>query len=153
MSADLSGTEDTRRPAYGAGRVLIAVYAVFAISATARSGVQLVRDAAEAPLAYGLSAFAALVYVLATIALAHNGRRWRMVGWTAVLTELFGVLVVGALSVLEPQMFPRETVWSGFGSGYGYIPAVLPVLGLAWLWWSRPARIAAVTAAPAAGRP
>jgi hypothetical protein len=24
-------------------------------------------------------------------------------------------------------------VWSGYGSGYGFVPLVLPVLGLLWL--------------------
>jgi hypothetical protein len=120
--------------ASGPGRVLVAVYAVFAVSATARAGVQLLRDWDEAPLAYGLSAVAALVYVLATVGLARGARR---VAAAAVLTELVGVLVVGALSVVDPQAFPRATVWSGFGSGYGYVPLVLPVLGLAWLRRSR----------------
>ncbi|MGC0142423.1 MULTISPECIES: hypothetical protein [unclassified Pseudactinotalea] len=143
MNTALTPAEDTRRPAYGAGRALIVVYAVFAISATARSGVQLIRDAGEAPLAYGLSAFAAVVYLVATIALAHNGRRWRRVGWLAVLIELVGVVLVGLLTLTDPGLFPRETVWSGFGAGYGYLPAVLPFLGLSWLWWSRPGRVAA----------
>ena len=40
---------DTRRPAYGLGRVLILVYGIFADAATARSSVQLIRDASEAP--------------------------------------------------------------------------------------------------------
>lgn len=152
MTEQTDAVEDTRRPAYGAGRVLIVIYAVFAISATARSTVQLIRDAGEAPLAYSLSAFAAVVYLVATIALAHNGRRWRMVGWVAVSIELLGVVVVGMLSVTDPQMFPRDTVWSGFGAGYGYVPAVLPLLGLAWLWWSRPSRIAAASSTPAERR-
>jgi hypothetical protein len=26
----------------------------------------------------------------------------------------------------------EPTVWSHFGSGYGYLPLVLPVLGLLW---------------------
>lgn len=141
--SDLPHTVDTRRPAYGGGRVLILVYAVFALAATARSTVQLIRDAGEAPLAYTLSAFSALVYVLATIALAHNGRRMRRIAWVAVCIELLGVLVVGVLSLTHPELFPEDTVWSGFGSGYGYVPLVLPFVGLFWLWWSRPARIAA----------
>jgi hypothetical protein len=28
-------------------------------------------------------------------------------------------------------------VWSGFGAGYGYVPLVLPFLGLWWLWHGR----------------
>jgi hypothetical protein len=29
-------------------------------------------------------------------------------------------------------------VWSDFGSGYGWLPLVLPFVGLAWLWRTRP---------------
>lgn len=137
--------EDSRKPAYGLGRVLIAVYAIFAVAATARATVQLIRNAAEAPLAYGLSALAAVVYFLATVALAHNGRRMRRVAWGAASFELIGVIVVGTLSILHPEYFPRATVWSQFGAGYGYIPLLLPVLGLAWLWVSSPRRIAQVS--------
>ena len=46
----------------GLGRALVAVYGVFALAATARSLVQLATKADEAPLAYALSAVAALVY-------------------------------------------------------------------------------------------
>jgi cytochrome bd-type quinol oxidase subunit 2 len=134
---------DTRRPAYGLGRVLILVYGIFAVAATARASVQLITKAHEAPLAYALSAVAGAVYILATIALGHNGRRMRRVGWTAVVFELVGVVTVGTLSLVRPELFPDDTVWSGFGSGYGFVPAVLPLLGIAWLWHSSPARIAA----------
>lgn len=142
------GIDDTRRPAYGAGRALIAVYGVFAISATARASVQLIRNASEAPLAYGLSAFSAVVYVIATIAMAHNGRKMRKVAWTAVAAELAGVIIVGILSVTHPEMFQHDSVWSMFGRGYGFVPLVLPMLGMWWLWRSSPARISAAEARP-----
>lgn len=119
--------------AHGPGRALVALYAVLAIAASARSAFQLVTDLATAPLAYTLSAVAALVYVVATIALARGGPRWRPVAWVAVLVELVGVLTVGAFSLARPDLFPEATVWSGFGQGYGYVPLVLPVLGVAWL--------------------
>lgn len=142
MSVPTTSTDDNRRPAYGLGRVLILVYGIFAVAASARAGVQLARDASEAPLAYGLSALAALVYLLATVALAHNGRRMRRLAWGAVLFELLGVVGVGILSVANPELFARESVWSGFGRGYGYVPAVLPLLGIGWLWRSSPRRVA-----------
>lgn len=122
----------------GPGRLLIAVYAVFAISASARAGYQILTKFSEAPLAYLLSAFAALVYVVATVSLAKPGRTWFTVSLVAVLVELVGVLVVGALSVFDSVQFPHETVWSLFGRGYGFVPLVLPVLGLAWLYRRRP---------------
>ena len=142
MTEDDTYPADTRRPAYGLGRVLILIYAIFALAATARSTVQLIRDPAEAPLAYALSALAAVVYIVATVCLAHNGRRMRRIAWAAVLLEATGVLVVGTLSLWHPEYFPRATVWSQYGAGYGFVPLILPFLGIAWLFSSNPARLA-----------
>ncbi|HEV7790680.1 MAG TPA: hypothetical protein VGP05_16855 [Pseudonocardia sp.] len=125
---------ERRATATGPGRVLIAVYAVFALSATARAGVQLATKFHEAPLAYLLSAFSGVVYILATVGLARNGPGARRLAWTAVTIELVGVLVVGSLSVFDRAAFPSATVWSGYGAGYGWIPLVLPLLGLFWLY-------------------
>ena len=136
-----AGTGNTRNT--GPGQLLIAVYAVFAISATARAGYQILTKFAEAPLAYLLSAFAAVVYIVATVSLAKPGRTWFRISVAAVLVELVGVLVVGALSLFDAVNFPHETVWSLFGRGYGFIPLLLPVLGLIWLYRRRPAREAA----------
>lgn len=122
----------------GPGRFLIAVYAVFALAATGRSSIQLVENADEAPLAYGLSALAAVVYIAATLGLAEVGPGPRRVAWTAVLVEMAGVLVVGTLSLVESDWFPDDTVWSRFGSGYGWLPLVLPFFGVAWLLRTRP---------------
>jgi cytochrome bd-type quinol oxidase subunit 2 len=123
------------RTSTGFGRVLAIVYAVFAVSASARAGVQILRNFSEAPVAYALSAAAAAVYVVATVALARDARR---VATAAVLIELVGVLLIGVLSVVDPELFPRDTVWSNFGRGYGFVPLVLPVVGLWWLWHTRP---------------
>ena len=127
-----------RRTNSGAGRVLVAIYAVFAVSASARAGVQLATQFSEAPLAYLLSALAAVVYIVATLTLGSGNpgaRRWALV---AIIVELVGVLTVGTLSVFDAQAFPRATVWSVYGIGYGFVPLVLPVLGLLWLWRTRP---------------
>ncbi|HJU97516.1 MAG TPA: hypothetical protein VJ644_06050 [Jiangellaceae bacterium] len=125
------------RPTYsGPGRLLVAVYAVFAISASARAGVQIVNHFGDAPLAYLLSAFAAVVYIVATVALARSGRTARRVAYVACTVELVGVLLIGTASVIWPDAFPDETVWSAYGRGYGFVPLVLPVLGLSWLRWS-----------------
>ncbi len=117
----------------GPGRVLVAVYAVFALAATSRAGVQLATDFAEAPLAYLLSAFSGVVYVVATVALATR-RAWsRPLALAACSVELAGVLAIGTISLVRPEDFPRATVWSGYGAGYGFVPLVLPVIGLWWL--------------------
>jgi cytochrome bd-type quinol oxidase subunit 2 len=122
------------RPTYsGPGRVLVAVYAVFALAATARAGVQIATKFDQAPLAYLLSAVAAIIYIVATVALARSGPVARRVAFVACSVELIGVLVIGTLSLARPDAFPDETVWSGYGRGYGFVPLVLPVLGLLWL--------------------
>lgn len=123
----------------GIGRVLVIVYAVMALAATGRSFVQIVRRFDEAPLAYSLSALAAAVYILATLALVLARRRgWYTVAWVAIVFELTGVLVVGALSLLVPSLFGHDSVWSYFGMGYLFVPLVLPVFGLWWLRTHRP---------------
>ena len=130
-----SASADTAR---GPGRVLVAVYGVFAVAAGARAGVQLALRFDEAPLAYLLSALAAAVYITATAGLAIGGPRGRLVALTSCTIELVGVLAVGTLSVFDAVAFPDDTVWSRYGSGYGYVPLVLPLIGLYWLRRNRP---------------
>jgi hypothetical protein len=125
--------EQARKTATGPGRVLVAVYAIFALAATSRAGVQIGTKFHEAPLAYLLSAFAALVYVLATVALARTGAVWRRLALISCSVELLGVLTVGTLSIFDRAAFPQATVWSVYGQGYLFIPLVLPLVGLYWL--------------------
>ncbi len=117
----------------GGARLLVVLYAIFAIAATARSVVQLLTRFDEAPVAYLLSALAAVVYIIATVALSRADRTSRRVARAALLFELSGVLVVGTASLVFPDAFPRATVWSTYGSGYLFIPLALPIIGLWWL--------------------
>jgi len=119
--------------ATGPGRVLVAVYGVFAVAATGRSLLQLGTDADRAPLAYGLSLLAAVLYLVATTCLLLGGRTAWLVALVAVAVEALGVVSVGVLSYVATDLFPDKTVWSHFGQGYGFLPLVLPFLGLAWL--------------------
>ena len=136
------GTERTDALAVGWGRVLVFAYGVFAVAATGRSVLQLSTDAGKAPLAYSLSLFAAIVYLVATTSLLLGGRNGWRVAAVAVSVELVGVLSVGALSYLATDLFPDKTVWSHFGQGYGYLPLILPLAGIAWLRHTRPGAVA-----------
>lgn len=125
-----------RKPAtrkMGAGRGLVAVYAIFAIAATARAVYQIVAKFNDAPVAYSLSAVAAAVYLLITVALARSGAVWARIARIAIVFELAGVATVGTLSYTHAQWFAHPSVWSGFGQGYLYIPVLLPIWGLFWL--------------------
>ncbi|MGH3156628.1 MAG: hypothetical protein ACRDNF_08660 [Streptosporangiaceae bacterium] len=125
----------------GPGRLLVAVYALFALSASARAGVQIATKFSNAPVAYVLSAFAGVVYILATVTLANGSPTARRIALLSCSVEFAGVLAVGTWSLADPASFPDATVWSSYGSGYGFVPLVLPLFGLLWLRrWTRQAR-------------
>lgn len=131
--AETTSPRQTRGPrptGVGPGRILVLVYGLFALSAGARAGVQISTKFHQAPLAYLLSALASAVYILATVALARNSRRLAV---ASISFELFGILTVGTVSLLDRSAFPDATVWSGYGEGYGFVPLILPVIGLWWL--------------------
>ncbi|HET8767229.1 hypothetical protein RKE38_11820 [Phycicoccus sp. M110.8] len=134
----------------GPGIILVSVYGLLALAATGRSVLQITEYFSRAPLAYVLSAVAAVIYIVATVALARGDRTSRRVALAAISVELVGVLVVGLASYLARSAFPDKTVWSHFGSGYGFVPLVLPVLGLLWL--RRTATVPDATGAPAQDR-
>ncbi|GAA2222869.1 hypothetical protein N1031_01620 [Herbiconiux moechotypicola] len=119
--------------ARGIGRVLIIVYGILALAATGRSVYEIIAKFDQAPFAYTLSAVAAVVYIVATIALIVPGRAWYRVAWVTITFELVGVLTVGTLSLFLPELFAKASVWSWYGMGYLFIPLVLPVLGMLWL--------------------
>jgi hypothetical protein len=134
----------------GPGRVLIAIYALFALSASARAAVQIATKFSHAPVAYLLSALAAVIYILATVTLAVGSPAARRIAVLSCSVELVGVLAVGTWSLADRATFPDATVWSGYGSGYGFVPLVLPVLGLLWLRrWSKRARTQPAIVTPA----
>ena len=124
-------------PPAGPRRILLAFYAIFALAATARAVVQLATQFSAAPLAYLLSLFSGLVYLGAAIGLATDRRFSRPLAWASCSTEMVGVLVIGTASLVDARAFPHDTVWSRFGSGYGYFPLLLPVLGLMYLGYTR----------------
>ncbi|WP_439594001.1 hypothetical protein [Microbacterium sp.] len=130
----MSSSVTPRRRMSGIGRVLVVVYGILALGAFGRSLVQIIERFDHAPLAFTLSAVSATVYIVATLALIFAGSRvWYRVAWVTISFELVGVLVIGTLSLIRPDLFPEATVWSFFGMGYLFIPLVLPFLGIWWL--------------------
>ncbi|MGO1319146.1 MAG: hypothetical protein ACTII7_02720 [Galactobacter sp.] len=141
----------------GLGRLLVTVYGIFALAAFARSVWQLfgTQRGGEfagqkifdiAPVSISLSVVAAVVYIVATIALAVRKPASWYVAMVAVIIEFVGVVAVSILSYAAPELFDRASVWSHFGSGYGYVPIVLPCVGLWWLLAHRPRKAQEVTA-------
>ena len=111
-------------------RVLIAIYAVLAFAALGRSSFELATKFSVAPLPYSLSAAAAMIYVFVTVAMM---RGWRTAAMILLAIELTFVLVVGFSGFVDPSLFPKKTVWTAFGIGYGFFPLFMPVIGLLYL--------------------
>ncbi len=126
----MSGLESAAAEPDRYGRALVAVYAFMALAACARSALQIATRFEQAPVAFLLSGLSGCVYLCAAVALSRSGERWWTVGTICCGIELAGVLAVGAYSLADPEAFPEPTVWSQFGRGYGFLPLMLPVLGL-----------------------
>ena len=145
FSAAAPGTSVPTPRNRGVGMLIITAYGIFAVSAFARAFYQITPfpqedkvQFADAPLALGLSAFAAAVYILATLALARtSAAAWR-IALAAVLVEMAGVIGIGTWTLVQPSAFEVATVWGFFGRDYGFIPLILPFLGLFWLLRHRP---------------
>lgn len=127
--------------------MLVAAYGLLALAATGRSVFQVLSEFDKAPLAYSLTALAALIYILATVSLIAPGTTWYRIAWVTISFELLFVLTVGTLTIFDANLFPEKTVWSYYGRGYAFVPLVLPVLGLIWLSRTRKASVTATEAA------
>lgn len=100
----------------GPGRVLVWFYGVFTVAAASRTIVEMARGFDRAPLAYTLSALAALVYGFITYSLVRGGEKARRAALVCCAAELIGVLVVGAWTLVEPP--PSRTRRCGRTSGW-----------------------------------
>ena len=116
----------------GISTLIVALYGVLAFAATGRASYELIAKFDKAPLAYSLSALSAVIYIVATVALAKNTRASKRLASITITFELIGVLVVGTLSIFT-SVFPASTVWSWYGISYGWFPLILPIVGLIWL--------------------
>jgi hypothetical protein len=125
-------------PKSGPHVVLMAVYALFVLAAGARSIVQIATQFEEAPLAYVLSLLAALTYAAGWFAIRRAAHGRPELARVMLWVELGGVVVVGTLSLVKQDWFPDATVWSDYGRGYGWVPAILPIAGLFWLHRTHP---------------
>ena len=136
--------QDTRRPAYGWGRILVGVFAVFGASVLIPSLTTLLRSPDEDPAVWSLNVLGGGLYILLAVCVAHNGRRMRNIGWMclgalATMAVLIGILTLPASSPAELS----DLVWAHWGRSRWYLPAILPVVAAAWMWMSDPRRIVA----------
>ncbi|GAA2810156.1 hypothetical protein [Streptomyces showdoensis] len=139
MTATETEKRRTGRLVTGPGMLLVWLYGVMSVGAVSRSIYQIATEFDRAPLAYSLSAVAAVVYAFITYTLVRGGETARRAALVCCAAELVGVLTVGTWTLVEPSAFPDATVWSDYGYGYIFIPVLLPLTGV---WWLRRSRAA-----------
>ena len=138
--------QDTRRPAYGWGRILVGVFAVFGTTVLTPALTALVRSPGEAPAIWAFNLLGGGLYVLLAVCVAHNGRRMRNIGWMCLGALATMAVLIGVLTMTSPSPTPADlnaSVWAHWGRSLWYLPTILPVVAAAWMWMSDPRRIVA----------
>ncbi|MCD4556942.1 hypothetical protein [Schaalia sp. lx-100] len=133
---------DSRPPALGMGRLVMVLYWLCGLWIFIESVALLFvrpNDAFVGPLLG--SVLAGFLQITAAVAITHNGRRMRMIGWVTTLICLTAPIIVGIVSWGMPAFSVMRSAWGRFGVDYWYLPIVVNGIGIVWLWFSNPRRI------------
>lgn len=135
------GVRDQRPPSLGLGRIIIALFWLLGAWIFMMAVVDLFH-AQDQPWGPRLVALLAGVdYLVAAIALTHNGRRMRIVGWVAIALSIAVPLVLWVASLGLEELNSARSAWTGFGADFYYLPLVVSFIGTIWMWCSNPRRI------------
>ena len=105
-------SQDNRPPSRGSGRLVIALYRLFSLTVTILAVVDAYHRR-DVPLWVRFTAiFIGLIYVIAAIALTHNGRRMRILGWCMITLGLIGPLVCGLAQNHLSQFALVRNAWT-----------------------------------------
>ena len=133
---------DDRPVSLGLGRVVMALFWVMAVVSVLSGTWYLIRESAV-PIGPRLIAFlAGFVYLAVALGLTHNGRKMRLVAGGGLIISLVAPIIMGLLELGMPATLPSvPSPWANFGADYYYLPLILSVVGLVWMWLSDPRRI------------
>ncbi len=133
--------EDNRGRARGWGRLVVVAFWICGIVLVGAALIQLFEDPGSPKGPRFVTLFAGLVYLGAAVGLTHNGRRMRRIAWACTSVALAGPIIVGLAQVDATDSGLPWSPWNHFGLAVGFASILLPLIGLAWLWWSNPSRI------------
>ncbi len=138
------GVQDDRGPSWGLGRIVMLLFWIFGIFTTIPAIVYLIRET-QVPIGPRIVAvLAGVTYLLVAVGITHNGKKMRLLAWSALIASLVGPFVMGLFELGMEQVSEVPSAWAQFGASYWYVPLLLPVIGLIWMWRSNPRRIVVI---------
>ncbi len=139
-----SGVKDDRRPSWGLGRIVMAIFWIFGLLTTVPAVIDLIRDV-NSPIGPRLVAvLAGAIYLVIAVGITHNGRKMRLISWAAMIAAFVGPYIMGLFELGVEPVSEVSSAWSHFGAQYWYVPLVLPLVGFVWMWRSNPRRIVVI---------
>ncbi|MEZ7897733.1 MAG: hypothetical protein QMB98_02835 [Flaviflexus sp.] len=130
---------DSRRTAHGTARLLLLFIAaaslVFAWLGVVGATTAFMEDR---PGTAVLTLIAAITWIAMSAGLLHNGRRMRRVAWISALINV----VMPLIGIFVSLPLDKWSPWRDGGLAYWYVPTVLAVVAMVWLYNSSPARLA-----------
>ena len=138
---DDGGARDKRPPSLGLGRIIIALFWVLGVWIFATAIVDLFHGQGKHWGPQLVALLAGVDYLVAATALTHNGRRMRMVGWVSIALSIAVPIVLWVASLGLDELNSARSAWPGMGVDFYYIPLVVSLIGIVWMWRSNPRRI------------
>ena len=138
---DDGGARDKRPPSLGLGRIIIALFWVLGVWIFATAIIDLCHGQGKPWGPQLVALLAGVDYLVAATALTHNGRRMRMVGWVSIALSIAVPIGLWVASLGLDELNSARSAWTGMGVDFYYIPLVVSLIGIVWMWRSNPRRI------------
>jgi hypothetical protein len=141
---DNGGARDKRPPSLGLGRIIIALFWVLGVWIFATAIIDLFHGQGKPWGPQLVALLAGIDYLVAATALTHNGKRMRMVGWVSISLSIGIPLVLWVASLGLDELNSARSAWTAMGADFYYLPLVVSLIGIVWMWRSNPRRIVAL---------
>ncbi len=138
---DGGGAHDRRPPSLGLGRIIIALFWLFGAWIFVTAIVDLFHGQGKPWGPQIVALLAGVDYLVAAVALTHNGRRMRQVGWVTIGLSIAVPIVLWVASLGLEELNSARSAWTGMGVDFYYLPLLVSLIGVVWMWRSNPRRI------------
>ena len=65
----------------------------------------------------------------------------RMVGWVTISLSIAIPIILWVASLGLDELNSARSAWTGLGADFYFLPLIVSIIGLIWMWRSNPRRI------------